>query len=248
MGTSGSRHGPIEPRSVIGPLFVLDHWALSRPLCCFMRFLRAGLVAIPLLVSSACAQSSGSAGVNSTRANIGIAGTTATNSTGSLPVSVTTSTAPTTSTTRVGGTSVVTKPDPTVVAAYQSALDAQFEAEKTSDQQLPALFAMHLDPLLTRLKDRLIGRRLEGQAARRPEPTKSRTTVLSTTVTGDTAEVIECTVDDGVVYVMATGAVVNDKVASMRRRATLSKDGDVWKVADRVTEQEWEGVAGCASS
>lgn len=138
--------------------------------------------------------------------------------------------------------------DPTLAEAYQLAVRSQVEASVSSDADDVMLAATHLDPLLQRLKDRLVGRRLEGQASKRPEATKSRTTILEMKVEGENATIVECTVDDATVYVVATGKVVNDKVATLKRTATMRKDGELWKVADRVNNQEWEGVAGCASS
>lgn len=93
-----------------------------------------------------------------------------------------------------------------------------------------------------------MGRHLEGQASKRPDDSKSSTSITSVTVTGDTAELIECTVDDATVYLVESGKAVNDKVATLERSATLRRDGELWKVADRVNEHEWEGIAGCASS
>lgn len=156
------------------------------------------------------------------------------------------------------GSSSTTKPtaagtakstvDPALVDAYQLAVRSEFEASSSSDANSQMLAATHLDPLLQRLKDRLVGRNLEGQASRRPDNTRSQTTILEAMVDGESATVVECTVDDATVYVVATGKVVNDKVATLKRTATMRKDGELWKVADRVNNQEWEGVAGCASS
>jgi len=156
------------------------------------------------------------------------------------------------------GSSSTTKPtivvtaktavDPALADAYQLAVRSEFEASASSDANSQMLAATHLDPLLQRLKDRLVGRNLEGQASKRPGDTKSQTTILEAKVDGESASVVECTVDDATVYVAATGKVVNDKVATLKRTATMRKDGELWKVADRVNNQEWEGVAGCASS
>lgn len=230
-------------RAAFGDIFALDEVAARRVVLRHMRSTRPLIFASVVVFAASC--SSGSVTPNASNqsstttveradstAPIGRSSTTGTSSPGSTSTSSTTSPAI----------------DQTVADVYLGAVDAEFTASSTADANLPDLAVTHLDPLLQKVRDLVTGRRLGGQATKRPDATKSKTVVISTNVDGDTATVIECTVDDAVVYVKATGQVVNDKVATMRRRATMKKDGEYWKVSERVNEQEWEGVAGCAVS
>lgn len=134
-----------------------------------------------------------------------------------------------------------------VSEAYQEALTAEIEASEVPDPSDPRLAATHLDPLLQQVHEQIMGRRIIGQVAKRPANSKSATTILAVTIDAATATVSECTVDDGVVIEVATGRVINDKVATIKRTATMQLDEGTWKVVKRLNEQEWEGIAGCAA-
>jgi len=62
------------------------------------------------------------------------------------------------------------------------------------------------------------------------------------------ASAAACTVDDGVIYDLATDAVVNDDVVTHNYRIDLELHDGVWKLSRIVRVQQWEGVAGCALS
>jgi len=138
--------------------------------------------------------------------------------------------------------------DAEIEEAFREAVDAEWEASKVSDPYLDALARTHAGPIRQRIRDRLIGRRLLGQVAVRPEGSRSSTTVESVEVDGDTAVVVDCTVDDAVVRDKTSGRVVNDKVVTQRRRNTLRNDAGHWKITDRTNETEQEGVTGCATT
>lgn len=57
-----------------------------------------------------------------------------------------------------------------------------------------------------------------------------------------------CPVDDGVIFDVATGVVVNDDVVTHNHQINLELHDGVWKVSRIVRVQQWEGVAGCALS
>lgn len=86
----------------------------------------------------------------------------------------------------------------------------------------------------------------DGVALRRPEDSVARSTVRVVEVDGDEATLQECVVDDGIVYRIDTGEVVNDTVATHSVQATMRKVDGIWKVAEAALLQRWEGVAGCA--
>ncbi len=62
------------------------------------------------------------------------------------------------------------------------------------------------------------------------------------------ASAAACAVDDGVIYELATDAVVNDDVVTHTYQIDLELHDGVWKVSRIVRVQQWEGVAGCALS
>lgn len=62
------------------------------------------------------------------------------------------------------------------------------------------------------------------------------------------ASAAACAVDDGVIYDLATEAVVNDDVVTHNYQIDLELHDGVWKVSRIVRVQQWEGVAGCALS
>lgn len=114
------------------------------------------------------------------------------------------------------------------------------------------------DPADPRLGQHAVGERLDAftaevqrfrdeglrlAAAAAPTGVQSVTVV---SVDGDSAEVRECFVDDALVLDRATGAVVNDDLVTLSSRATVRRVDGVWKVAEVVVLQSWEGVAGCA--
>ncbi len=86
----------------------------------------------------------------------------------------------------------------------------------------------------------------EGLALRRPESVLRRSDVRVVQIEGDEATLQECYVDDGIVYRVATGEIVNDAVATHNVRATMLRVDRVWKLASTSLVQRWEGVAGCA--
>jgi len=136
-----------------------------------------------------------------------------------------------------------------VLAAYEAALAVLHQAASTSSANSPALSAAFADPVLDKLKNLFISRSLVGQAARTPEPSQASTTLMDFRFEDDgAATILECSVDDGIVFELASGRVINDKVATLQRRAELRLvDGD-WKVTELVNLGEWEGVTVCAGS
>ena len=85
-----------------------------------------------------------------------------------------------------------------------------------------------------------------GQVARPPAASKFAHTVLSVTVQGDTAEALECVVDDLEVIEVATGQVLNSLVSTVALKTALMRTNGVWLITDSRTEQETEGVHECA--
>ena len=89
-------------------------------------------------------------------------------------------------------------------------------------------------------------RRDGGEAIRPGETALAEIRVAAGTVNRDSATVAACVIDDGVIFDVASGEVINDDVVTHNYQIELVLDGGVWKVARIVRVQQWEGVAGCA--
>lgn len=61
-----------------------------------------------------------------------------------------------------------------------------------------------------------------------------------------TATVSVCSIDDGVIYRLDTGDVVDDDVSTNNYQIDLQLVDGVWLTSRVVRLQQWEGVAGCA--
>jgi hypothetical protein len=56
-----------------------------------------------------------------------------------------------------------------------------------------------------------------------------------------------CEIDDAVIYSVATGAVVDDDIVTSAVAVTVVPENGVWKVADTVITEKWDGAVSCAS-
>jgi hypothetical protein len=148
------------------------------------------------------------------------------------------------------GSRTSTTQDPRTQAfdGYRAALDALNHAlsnpPNPSDSLLPQTM---VDPMLSQSTNLAGEWRGFGQAGRYPAHSVRRVTLVSADVSGDQATIEACIVDDGVVYDVATGKVINDQVTTALDKATLTLVGGTWKLATRDQVQKWQGVAGCAA-
>ena len=62
------------------------------------------------------------------------------------------------------------------------------------------------------------------------------------------ASAVACEVNDGVLYEVATGTVVNDDVVTREFEIFLTMQDGVWKVESVREMEQWDEVAGCALS
>ena len=67
-------------------------------------------------------------------------------------------------------------------------------------------------------------------------------------VVGDSATVQDCATNDGIIYRVASGQVLDEGVVTRSVEATMLAVDGVWRLADTRVLQEWKGVAGCAQS
>lgn len=89
-------------------------------------------------------------------------------------------------------------------------------------------------------------RRDDGLAIRTPDNSLSRHEVRVVESSDAEATLQDCSVNDGVIYRVATGEVVNDDVVTQSIRATMRLVDGQWKLERATLVQEWPGVAGCA--
>lgn len=116
------------------------------------------------------------------------------------------------------------EPDPTHPALAEAAVGAELDAVVANTHR----------------------RRDAGQAIRAGDGGLAEIRVGSVDVGATSAAVAACAVDDGVIYEVTTGEVVDDAVVTHNYFISLELHDGVWKVARVVRVQQWEGVAGCA--
>jgi len=127
--------------------------------------------------------------------------------------------APTTGVSAAGSTTPTTSPtvtttiDPAadIAARYRQFWEVRYEANRNPVNPTDPRFAQlatgkQLDNVVTETRQR----RDQGLAIRRPDPTISRNRVKVLEVSNDTARLQDCSTNDGIVYRVATGQVLDE--------------------------------------
>jgi len=114
------------------------------------------------------------------------------------------------------------------------------------DAERPGLLALVTGPQRDRDIRELQKMLALGQAGRLPAGTRFANRVLGVTITGDAAVALECVVDDGIRFEMATGRVVNDQVSTYIFSTALVRSDGAWLINDSKTQREDPGVVECA--
>lgn len=135
-----------------------------------------------------------------------------------------------------------------MTAAYEAASRAFIDAAAIPDPAFPALAATHTGPMLTQRREVLLALKADGRIIRYPQPTQYRIEIETVEVDQDVAHLVVCVVDDGQRVQLSTGEVVAGGVVTVRARAAMRRVSGSWRLAERVKEVEWEGVAGCATA
>lgn len=174
-------------------------------------------------------------------------------STTSQPERSSTSSATTSTTSGNSATSSATSSPATdsvedeIIARYIGFWEARFAANRgTPDPDDPALREFATGEQLETVIVETRQRRDDGLALRAAEPSRMDHTVAVVSSTADRAELQDCFVNDGVVYRVATGEVVDDAVVTRNVSAVMVLVDGVWKLERATVIQEWEGIAGCA--
>jgi hypothetical protein len=89
-------------------------------------------------------------------------------------------------------------------------------------------------------------RQANGEAVRLPAGTQSSHDVRSAELQPDeSVEIVDCQVDDSIVYEVATGEVVDDDVVTKLVIGSMSFEGGNWKLAFSEISEAWPGVGTC---
>lgn len=134
-----------------------------------------------------------------------------------------------------------------VLDAYLAATEAYDAASDPADPAYPGLAETQTGLALEQAVSQLSAYQATGRAGRDPENSISKREAEVETVTDDKAVVRDCTIDDGIIVVAATGEVVNDVVSTFLFEGHMVVEDGRWKLSSLLVEQEWEGVAGCAA-
>lgn len=139
--------------------------------------------------------------------------------------------------------------DVVIIDRYKQFWEARFSANQAPpNPDFPDLKNLatgeQLDQVVTETRER----RDKGLAIRRPNPTVYERRVKLISTNGDTAVVQDCVTNDGIVYRVATGEVIDKKIVTRNLSAAMERVQGEWKLAKTSVIQEWEGVAGCARS
>jgi hypothetical protein len=124
-----------------------------------------------------------------------------------------------------------------------------------------AFFRAAADPVDPRLRDlqelvtgnqqTLVTRNLEemqakGQAVRLPARSQARQDLKLVDLQADgSVEITSCEVDDSIVYVVATGAVINDDVVTNLISTTMVNESSAWKLSFSERRERWPGIVEC---
>ncbi len=134
-----------------------------------------------------------------------------------------------------------------IIARYIGFWDARFAANTgTPNPDDPALREFATGEQLETVIDETRQRRDDGLSLRTAEPSRTDHTVAVVSSTADRVELQDCFVNDGVVYRVATGEVVDDSIVTRNVAAVMVPVEGVWKLERATVIQEWEGIAGCA--
>ena len=167
---------------------------------------------------------------------------------GDDPISASTSTTSgPTSTTEPATTTTTLDPQADVIARYRMFWQVRFEANREPVNPDDPRFAEYATgQQLVNVVKETRERRDNGLAIRRPEASVADLRVNVLEIDGDTARLQDCTVDDGVVYRVDGGDVVDNQVVTYSVVATMRRVDGTWKLDHTNVIQKWEGVAGCA--
>lgn len=161
--------------------------------------------------------------------------------------------ATTSSTVRRSTTTTTTDPtaalEKEIEAAYVASSRAFIDAAAIPDPNFPAFAATHTGPMFEQRRGVLLGLQADGRVIRYPPNSQYRIEVDedSIEIGGDVARFDVCVVDDGETVVASSGEVVAHGLFTVQARAAMRRVDGTWRLAERLQDAEWEGIAGCAA-
>ena len=156
----------------------------------------------------------------------------------------TTSTAAPTTTTQP---SAPTTPEDEVAAAYVAIIDASYTRLQDPNPSDPSIAEQHVGESLTKTLENNRSALANGRRYRFTELGPPRITVRSVDVTGtNEAVILNCIVDDVVVFDQATGAILDDSLDIGEMRSVLVRDAGRWKLSTQTMLEESTEAVSCA--
>lgn len=119
-------------------------------------------------------------------------------------------------------------------------------AAPSPDPEHPLLEEFATGSELANVIAETMARRDDGRAIRRGEQGLANVRVGSVVIGGSTTSAAVCSIDDGVVFDVASNEAIDDSVLTHNYTIEMALVDEAWKVNRIVRIQQWEGVAGCA--
>lgn len=156
----------------------------------------------------------------------------------------TSTTGPSTTSPSTSTTTTPPTPEEEVEQAYLAIVDRYYRRFANPDPQDPTLrqdFAGDaLDSAVATAEDLATkGHRFQFSERGQPRPE-----LITTSLSGDTAVVTNCIVDDGVLFSDSDG-IIDDSVSTSLLSTTLTTDGQRWRISAQSVTQKWEDGLGC---
>ncbi|MGH9030537.1 MAG: hypothetical protein ACRDZV_00280 [Acidimicrobiia bacterium] len=159
----------------------------------------------------------------------------------------TTSTTTVTASTSTTSTGAANSVEQEITARYTAFWDVRFKANQNPvNPSHPGLREYATGPQLDNVLAETTRNRDQGVAFRRPEQSVYERRVRVVRVDGEMASLQDCVTNDGIVYRVSTGEVIDDSVNTRSLEAVMRLVDREWRLESTRVLQEWEGVAGCA--
>jgi hypothetical protein len=144
-------------------------------------------------------------------------------------------------------TTTVLSEEDAVLAAYQGYWDTWLAANDPPNPDHPDLAKYATGAALTKVRDSVSTHKQLRQVVQLPPGSVWRHEARVSRLTGASAVVVDCNVDDSLLIDEPSGQVLDDAVASFSTTAVLSRVEGSWRVASVTADEQWDGVAGCAA-
>jgi hypothetical protein len=126
---------------------------------------------------------------------------------------------------------------------YDAYQEATAEPVNPQHAELQALVTGEHRLVVTR---NLEERQASGEAVKLPAGTQSSHDFRSVELQQDgSVEIVDCQVDDSIVYEVETGQVVDDDVVTKLVIGSMTFEGGAWKLAFSEISDAWPGVRAC---